>query len=292
MTIKKAIIPIAGMGTRFLPLSKVLTKEFWPLADRPVIEYIVREAIDAGVKKIIFVVKPGDRKILNYFKKNIWLEKTLKKNKKKDSLKSLEELEKFSKKISFSFATQKTPLGDGHAVLQAKNIAGKEPCLVLFGDDVVYSNIACAKQLTQVFNKYQKPVVALSALPKEKLSCYGIVKVKKINDRLYKILDIIEKPTINKAPSNLAVVGKYIINNDVFNFLENSPCQAKQEMRLAGAFKEMIKKGMTIHGYQFKGKWLECGNKTTYLKSNLYVSLKHPVFSKELKKTIKQEKLI
>ena len=292
MSIKKAIIPIAGLGTRFLPLSKVLTKEFWPLADLPVIEYIVREAVSSGAKKIIFVVKPGDRKILNYFKKDIWLEKKLKIRKKKDSLKSLENLEKFSKKITFSFTSQKIPLGDGHAVLQAKSYIKKDACFVLFGDDVVYSKKPCSSQLAQIFNKYKKPVIALCRLPKEKISSYGIVKVKKIAHRLYEIKEIVEKPLINKAPSNLAVVGKYVINSDVFNFLENTPCQAKGEIRLAGAFEEMIKKGMTVYGYEFEGKWLECGNKTTYLKSNFYLSLKNPQFSKELKKMIKQEKLI
>jgi UTP--glucose-1-phosphate uridylyltransferase len=292
MSIKKAIIPIAGLGTRFLPLSKVLTKEFWPLADSPVIEYIVREAVDAGAKRIIFVVKPGDRKILNYFKKDIWLERNLKQRKKKDSLKTLADLEKISKKISFSFATQKNALGDGHAVLQARKLIKNQACFVLFGDDVVYSETSCAKQLGQVYNKYQKPVIALCQLPKEKLGSYGIVKVKKIGPRLFQIKDIVEKPEPGKVPSDLAIVGKYVINSDVFNFLEKSPCQAKGEIRLAGAFKEMIKNNLPVYGYQFKGKWLECGNKTTYLKSNFYISLKHAQFSKELKKMIKQEKLI
>ena len=289
MKIKTAIIPIAGLGTRFLPLSKVLTKEFWPLADLPVLQYILEEAAGSGVKKIVFVTGLKNNKILDYFRKNIDLEKDLKKRKKNEIIKSLEKMEKSFKGISFSFALQKEPLGDGHAVLQAKNLVKKEPCLVLFGDDIVDSQTPCSLQLAKVFEKYQKPVIALHKLPKEKLSSYGIVKAEKISSRLYKIKDIIEKPKTGQAPSDLAVVGKYVINSDVFDFLKNTPSEAKGEIRLAGAFKEMIKRGMEIYGYQFEGKWLECGNKLAYLKSNLYFSLKHPEFGKELKKFLKNK---
>lgn len=302
--IKKAIIPIAGYGTRFLPLSKILAKEFWPLVDIPVIQYIFEEAVNSGIKKIIFVVKPGDKKILNYFKKDLRLEKILKKRKKHEILNSLETLENLSKKIFFSFVYQKEPLGDGHAVLQAKNLVKKEPCLVLFGDDIVEAKIPCSLQLIKIFNKYQKPVIALCKLPKKKLSSYGTVKVEKVGSRLYKIKGIVEKPSTarmammggkkdpssltSQAPSNLAIVGKYIIDSDVFNFLKNTPSQAKGEIKLAGAFNEMIKKGMTVYGYEFKGKWLECGNKLAYLKSNLYLSLKHSQFGEELRKFLKK----
>ena len=163
--------------------------------------------------------------------------------------------------------------------------------MVLFGDDIVDSEVPCSKQLTEVYNKYQAPVIALYKLPEEKLSSYGIVKVEKVGERLYEILGIEEKPALGQAPSNLAVVGKYVINSDVFDFLENTPSQAKGEIRLAGAFNEMIKKGMTIYGYEFEGKWLECGNKAAYFKSNLYLSLKHPQFKDELKKFLKEENL-
>ncbi len=290
--VKKAVIPIAGLGTRFLPLSKALPKEFWPLADLPAIQYIVEEAAAAGIKEIIFTVKPGYRKTLDYFGKNRDLEKRLKKNKKYEILKSLEKLAKLSEKISFSQVVQKNPLGDGHAVLQAKKSVKKEPCLVLFGDDIVDAKIPCSRQLVKVFKERRKPVIALYKLPPEKLSSYGIVRVEKIGRRLYKIKGIEEKPEPGKAPSNLAVVGKYVIDSEVFNFLEKTPSQAKGEIRLAGAFNEMIKKGLTVYGYEFEGKWLECGNKLAYLKSNLYLSLKHPKFGKELKKFLKEEKLV
>jgi len=295
MEIRKAIIPIAGLGTRFLPLSKTTPKEFLPLVDKPAIQYIVEEARNSGIKEIIFVNRPDKKEIetyfTNYLARSPELEDVLRINGKTELLKELEDLDSLNKDISFSYVFQNEALGDGHAVLQAKEMSQKEPCVVLFGDDIVDSEVPCSKQLTEVYNKYQAPVIALYKLPEEKLSSYGIVKVEKVGERLYEILGIEEKPALGQAPSNLAVVGKYVINSDVFDFLENTPSQAKGEIRLAGAFNEMIKKGMTIYGYEFEGKWLECGNKAAYFKSNLYLSLKHPQFKDELKKFLKEENL-
>lgn len=293
--VKKAIIPIAGLGTRFLPLTKVLPKEFFPLIDKPAIQYIVEEAQASGVKEIIFVNRPDKKEIKTYFTKYLnkipELEDLLRIRGKNDLLQEVRNLEKATKKTVFSYVSQKEALGDGHAVLQGQKRAKKEPCLVLFGDDIVESKVPCPLQLTKVFNKYQKPVIALHRLPKESLSSYGIVKVEKVGPRLYKIKGIEEKPSIDQAPSNLAIVGKYVIDSQVFDFLKNSPAQAKGEIKLASTFNEMIKKGLTIYGYEFEGKWLECGNKLAYLKSNLYLSLKHPHFKKDLKKFLKEENL-
>jgi len=289
--VKKAIILTAGLGTRFLPLSKVINKEFWPLVDKPIIQYIIEEAAQANLKQIIFVLRPNDKTLINYFQRNPYLEKILKKKNDVKLLTALKELQNLAKRLSFSYVYQKQPLGDGQAVKQAEKLAQKQPCLVLFSDDVVESKISCAQQLIKVFNQYQKPVIALAKLPPEKLSSYGIVKAKKIKPRLYQIEGIIEKPKPNEAPSNLAVVGKYVIDALVFNYL-NKKITTKGEIRLSGIFNEMIKNGLTIYGYEFKGKWLECGNKLSYLKSNLYFSLKHPQFGKELKKFINQEKIL
>lgn len=296
MAIKKAIFPVAGLGTRFLPLSKALPKELFPLVDKPTIHYVVEEAYASGIKEIIFVNSPEKKEeIEGYFKKYLKnkpsLDKILKKRGKTGILKELAKIEKIGKEISFSQVFQKNPLGDGHAVLQAKKLVGKEACLVLFADDIADSKIPAAKQLIKVFEKYKKPVIALSRLPKERLSSYGVVKVKKVAPRTYKIIGFVEKPGPGEAPSNLAVCGKYVINSDVFSFLEKTPSKAKGEIRLAGAFTEMIKRGMEIYGYEYEGKWLECGDKQTYLKSSLYFSLKDPRFKKELKKFLKEERL-
>jgi len=291
--VTKAIIPIAGLGTRFLPLSKVLPKEFFPLIDKPAIQYIIDEAKNSGIKEIIFVNRPEKKEIERYFARYATnspeLEEILQERGKTELLQELADLEQEAKQIAFSFVSQREQLGDGHAVLQAKHASNNEPCLVLFGDDIVDSKIPCSQQLINVFNKYQKPVIALARLPKEKLSSYAVVRVKKIGPRLYRIEGIQEKPAPGQAPSDLAVVGKYVIDAQVFDFLENTPSLAQGEIRLSGAFDEMIKRGLVIYGYEFEGKWLECGNKISYLKSNIYLSLKDPRFKKELKKFLREE---
>lgn len=282
--IKKVIIPIAGLGTRFLPLTKVLPKELFPLVDKPVIQYIIEEAKASGIKEVIFVNKPGKKLVNNYFEKSLKSKKTSLSKYKKHFLKELKNLEELSKNISFSQVFQKTPLGAAHAVFQAKNLAEKEPCAVLWADDVVESKTPCLKQLIKVFEKYQKPIIALAKVPKESFNFYGMAEVKKINKHLYKIKRIAEKPSIKQSPSNLAVVGKYIITPKVFDYLKKTHFSLKTDISLSLTLSEMAEKGEEIYGYEFEGKWLECGNKLAYLKSNLYLCLKHPQFGKELKK--------
>lgn len=286
--VKKAIVLIAGLGTRFLPLSKVLPKELWPLVDKPVIQYIVEEAVSSGIKEIIFVVGPGNKKTLDYFNKRIpEIEEVLKIRKKNHLLREIKNLEKISQKISFSSVVQRKPLGASQAVLLAKKLIKNEPCAVLYSDDVVESKIPCLFQLIKVFEKYQKPVVALYQIPKEKFHLYGIVEAEKIDKNLYKIKRIVEKPSIKEAPSDLAVVGKYIITPEVFEHLKKASFDLKKDLSLSQSLGEMAEAGKEIYGYQFEGKWLECGNKLAYLKSNLYLSLKHPQFKKELRKFLR-----
>ena len=288
--IKKAIIPIAGLGTRFLPLTKVLPKELWPLADKPVIQYIVEEARASGIKEVIFVIRPDKKEVENYFKKYInkipELEEVLKWRKKNHLLKELKNLEKITKKISFSYVLQKEALGASHAVFQARNLVKKESCAVMWADDVVESKVPCLLQLIKVFQKYKKPVIALYRIPKESFQFYGMVEVEKITKRLYKIKKVVEKPQIKEAPSDLAVVGKFIITPEIFDYLKKTPFSLKTDIALDEILSAIAKEGKEIYGYEFEGKWLECGNKLAYLKSNLYLSLTHPQFGPEIKKFI------
>jgi len=286
--IKKAIIPVGGMGTRFLPLSKVFPKELWPLVDIPVIQYIVEEARQSEIKEIIFVVSPEKKFVLNYFKESPKTEKILKDRKKNHFLQPLKKIEELVSDISFSCVLQRKPLGDGHAVLQAEKILGSEPCGVLFGDDIVDSKVPCLLQLSKIFKTCQKPIIALKKVAKEKLSSYGVVEVEKIANRLYKIKRIVEKPSPEDAPSDLSVVGKYILTPEVFDYLKRAKPNQKKEIILAETFDKMIRDGKIIYGYEFEGEWLECGNKLEWLKSHLYLSLKHPQFGPELKKYLKQ----
>jgi len=266
------------------------------LADIPALQYIIEEAHDSGIKEIIFVSRPEKEKrvILDYFKKYFKrvpeLEEILKKRGRKHLLKELKKLEKISKNISFSQIFQKEPLGASHAALQAEKLIKNEPCAVLYGDDIVESKIPCLLHLIKIFKNYQKPVIALYRIPKESFQFYGMVKVERIAKRLYKIKRVAEKPSIDEAPSNLAVVGKHIITPEVFNHFKKTPFDLKTDITLSESLSKMAEDGKEVYGYEFEGKWLECGNKLAYLKSNLYLSLKHPQFGSELKKYLKKEK--
>ena len=220
--IKKAIIPIAGLGTRFLPLSKALPKELLPLTDKPAIQYIVEEVLNSGIEEIIFINRPEEKTVINYFKKSPKLEKILEQRKKNNFLKDIKKLNEITKNTDFHSVIQKNPMGDGHAILQAKKIIKQEPVAVLFPDDIIDAETPCVAQLTQIFKTCQKPVVALMKMPKEKLSRYGVVEVEKIANRVYKIKKIVEKPSPDSAPSDLVIIGRYIHTSEVFGELQKA----------------------------------------------------------------------
>lgn len=291
MEIKKAIIPVAGLGTRFLPLSKAIPKELWPLADKPLIHYIISEAKGSGIEEIIFVLSPENKKILDYLKPSPTVEKLLKERKKEEILNELKSFEELLSGISFNYVIQKKPLGDGHAILQAEKLVKDEPVVCLFSDDIVESSKPAPLQLIDVFKTCQKPVLSLYSLSEEKLSAYGIVGVEKIANRLFKIRKITEKPKPGEAPSNLCIVGKYVLTPDVFSYLKKAKPSAKGEIILAEVLGKMLEDGKTIYGYEFEGRWFECGSKSAWLKSNLYFSLNHPKFGPELRKFLRENKI-
>lgn len=290
MEIKKAIIPIAGLSTRFLPLSKVVPKELWPLVDVPMIQYVAAEAKNSGIKEIIFVLSPEKRKVLDYFKSSPKIEKILKERKKEGILVEVKKLEEDFRNISFSYVFQKQPLGDGHAILQAAKLVGSEPVACMFGDDIIEAKTPGILQLAKFFKTCQKPVVALYSLPREKIPHYGIVGVEKIANRHYKIKKIIEKPSLEEAPSNLAIVGRYILTPEVFDYLKNAKPAKNGEIILAEVLNnQMLKDGKVVYGHELEGNWFECGDKLRWLKSHLYLSLKHPRYGPELKEYLKKE---
>jgi len=285
--IKKVIIPVAGLGTRFLPLSRAIPKDFFPLVDKPVIQYIIEEVKNSGIKEIVFVTSPGQKDIQNYFKKDTELEKLLAKRKKDKILKDLKDFEEIFKDITFSYVIQKEPLGDGHALLQAAKKVNNEPIAVSFGDDVVDSEEPALAQLISVFKTCNAPVVALKKIPKEKVPAYGVVAVEKIANHLYKIKKIIEKPELSEAPSDLVIVGKYILTPEVFQYLKKAVPSKKGEIILAEVFDKMLLEGKTIYGCELKGEWLECGDKMKWIKSFFYMALKDSRFKEELKNYLK-----
>ncbi len=290
--IKKVIIPIAGLGTRFLPLSKAVAKETMPLVDMPIIQYLVEEAKNSGVEEIIFVINKEKKFILDYFKNDPVLKKLLQQRKKTQELQELEKLENLIKSLKISVVYQEKPLGDGHAILQAASKAKNEPVGVLFGDDIVESETPCLQQLANIYKTCQQPVLSLCSVPKEKLSGYGVVNVDKIARRVYKVKKIVEKPASGKEPSDLAVVGKYILTPEVFNFLKSTKPTDKGEIILAKALDDMLQAGKSIYGHEINGKWLECGTKLDWLKTHAYLSLRSPLFGEEIKKFLRENKLI
>ncbi len=287
LEVKKAIIPVAGLGTRFLPLSKAVPKEFFPLADKPIIQYIVEEVKNSGIKEIVFVVSPRQKTILSYFQKDPELEKVLEKRKKEALLKELKDFENVFEDISISFVVQKVPGGDGHAILQAGRAAKKEPVAVSFSDDVIDSDTPALLQLVNIFKTCNAPVVALKALPREKVTAYGVVDVEKIANGLYKIKKIIEKPELSQAPSNLVICGKYVLTPEVFGYLKTAKPSKKGEIILAEVFDKMLADGKVIYGCEMKGEWLECGDKLKWIKSFFYLCLKDPRYRDELKQYLK-----
>ncbi|MCX6722125.1 MAG: sugar phosphate nucleotidyltransferase [Candidatus Staskawiczbacteria bacterium] len=288
--IKKIIIPVAGLGTRFLPLSMVTSKEFFPLVDKPIIQYIIEEVKKSGIKEVVFVTSPGQKTIFHYFQKSPELEKTLIKRKKDKILAELKSFEEVFDGISFSHVVQKTPLGDGHAILQAARRLEKEPVAVSFGDDIVDSEEPAIAQLMNIFKTCGTPVIALKSLPREKIPAYAGLTVEKIANRLYKIKKITEKPSPEEITSDLTIVGKYILTPEVFTYLKKAKPSKKGEIILAEVFDKMLDDGKIIYGYELKGEWLECGDKTKWLKSFFYLALKDPRFRDELKQYVKSIK--
>ena len=287
--IKKVIIPAAGLGTRFLPLTKVLPKELLPLADEPMLNYVLKEVKDSDIHNVVFVLSERKKMIIDYCKKWAWLENILKQRGKDEILAELHKTESIFEGLSFSTCWQDKPLGDGDAILKAKKLIGKDACGVLFGDDIFRSNTPVISQLARIFVTSQKPIVGLKKIPTDRVSSYGIVDVEKIANRLYKIKGIVEKPkTPSEAPSNLAIVGRYIINSDVFDALKKTPLTNKGELILANALETMIQGGKVVYGYEVNGDWLECGNRVNWLKSNFRFCLNHPQYGPLLKNWLKK----
>ena len=289
-TVKKAIFPIAGMGTRFLPLSKVVSKELIPLVDKPLIHYSVEEALLSGIKEIQLVTRKSQKDVTAYFNPNPELETLLKERNKKEELEMVKGLNDVSKQIKFSQSIQKKASGNVDAIYQAKKFAGNEPVGVFFCDDIIYSKeIPGFQQLKEVYETCQRPVIALKRMPKDKLSQYGVVEVEKIANNVFKIKKVIEKPK-GEAPSDLVILGRYIITPEVFKRIEEDKSMRMNDYSISQVLGEMAEEGKVIYGYEIKGEWLECGDKMTWFKSFLTLLLEHPEFGKKARELLKEVK--
>jgi len=275
--IKKIIIPSTGLGARFFPLSKVVAKELIPLADKPIIDYAVIEARDSGISQVIFVLPENKKIIYDYFRKNQKIESIL----KKQDVNLLKQREKEIKGMSFSFCIQTALKGDGDVILKAKNYVRKQPFAVLLPDNVIISKNPAINQLKRIFQTSNKPVIGLRRIPKDKASLHNTVAVEKIANHLYKIKKIKEKS------SDLAIIGRYILTNEIFSYLKES----KKKVSLSEALNLMLEDGKDIYGYEVDGNWLECNDKESWLKNNLYLSLHHSKYGPILREWLKENKI-
>jgi UTP--glucose-1-phosphate uridylyltransferase len=277
--IRKAIFPVAGLGTRFLPVTKANPKEMLPIVDKPLIQYAVEEAVAAGITDLIFVTGRTKRSIADHFDKAYELENELQKHNKIKMLELVQNI--LPSHVTCIHIRQAEPLGLGHAVLCGRAAVGDEPFAVLLADDLIDDgDQGCLKQMVDVFEKYERSVIAVENIPKEETGKYGIVSSDEINDQIGKLNDIVEKPEPSKAPSTQAVVGRYILTPEIFNLLENIGTGAGGEIELTDAIAELLKKE-EVYSLTFAGKRYDCGSKLGYLQATVEYALKHPELKEE-----------
>ena len=276
--IKKAVFPVAGLGTRFLPATKANPKEMLPIVDKPLIQYAVEEAMQSGITELIFVTGRNKRSIEDHFDKNVELEASLIASNKNLLLESIRSI--IPSHVKCIYTRQSEPLGLGHAVLQAKTIINDEPFAVLLADDLTDANMPVLKQLIIQHEKEQASVIAIEDIPKEKTLQYGIVDVSGSKGNLHKINSIVEKPQPKDAPSTLGVIGRYVFNPEIFDYLEKIKPGKGGEIQLTDAI-QMLLGQQSIFAYQFEGKRYDCGDKLGFMKANIEFSKKHPEIGKE-----------
>ncbi|PIP27046.1 MAG: UTP--glucose-1-phosphate uridylyltransferase [Candidatus Moranbacteria bacterium CG23_combo_of_CG06-09_8_20_14_all_39_10] len=286
--ITKAILPVAGFGTRFLPATKSQPKEMLPVVDKPVIQYLVEEAVASGIEEIIFVTGRGKRVIEDHFDVSYELEDTLVEKNKHDLLQAVRKISSLAK---FSYVRQPMPLGDGHAILQAAHIVGDEPVLVLFGDCLYDSTTPASKQLIETYEKYGDSVIGLSQVEKSDVSKFGVIEGIELDNNNFEIKNIVEKPRVEEAKSNLVAVGKYIITPEVMGVLKDMKVGKSGEIRLADAFDSMLENNRPIYGKELEGEWLDTGDKFNFIKASIKLGLKHPEVGEKLKKFLKDLKV-
>ena len=272
----KAVIPAAGLGTRFLPATKAQPKEMLPVFNKPTIQYVVEEAVAAGIDDILIVTGKGKRSIEDHFDKSFELEYFLRNCGKMENLK---EIEAISEMADIYYVRQKKQKGLGDAILCAKKHVDGDAFAVLLGDTIARSNVPCTQQLLDIHNKYQSSTIAIEKVPDEKVERYGIIRGKKVSNSLYEIEDLVEKPKLNEAPSNLAITGRYILTPEIFDHIENLTPGVGGEIQLTDAMKSLDK----IYGHVFDGKIYDIGNTVEWLKSSIEIALEDPDVGKDLR---------
>ena len=277
----KAIIPAAGLGTRFLPATKAQPKEMLPVFNKPTIQYVVEEAVASGIDDILIITGKGKRSIEDHFDRSFELEYFLKNCGKIDNL---VEIEAISEMADIYYVRQKKQKGLGDAILCAEKHIDGDPFAVLLGDTITRSSVPCTKQLMDIFEKYESSAIAIERLPEEKIERYGIIKGDKVNDSLYRIEELVEKPKLSEAPSNLGITGRYILTPEIFDHLENVSPGVGGEIQLTDAMKSLE----TVYGHVFDGKIYDIGNTVEWLKSSIEMALENEEVRDDMMRYLKK----
>lgn len=277
--IRKAVIPAAGWGTRFLPITKSVPKEILPLVDKPIIQYAVEECAACGIELIIIITSQGKAAIEDYFDKSVGLEHILEQRGKEDLLAKISHL---SNLPNICFVHQKELLGLGHAVLSAKDVVGKEPFLVILPDDLFEQKELVLNKMLNIFEQYHGSVVALKKVEPDKISRYGVVKPKRIAKGVYQIMDFIEKPEPSQAPSNLAIMGRYVLMPEIFEELQSTSFGVGGEIQITDGLKRLLRR-QAVFGYEIEGDYYDAGTILGWIKATMALGLKHPEIGPELK---------
>lgn len=283
MSVRKAVIPAAGFGTRFLPATKSQPKEMMPVIDRPLIQYCVEEAHKAGISNFAIVTGRGKSTMEDYFDQSPELEEFLKEKGKRDLLK---EVERVSRLGEFFYVRQKKSLGLGHAILMAENYVGREPFATLLPDDIFECPMPCIKQLINAFSELKATVIVLGRVDEEGTRKYGIIKPRQISDRVFQVEDMIEKPGPERAFSDLGILGRYVFTPQIFDAIKKTHPDHRGEIQITDAIK-VLSETQPVYGYLFEGKRYDCGDKLGFIKATVELALKRPEFKDELKEFLK-----
>jgi UTP--glucose-1-phosphate uridylyltransferase len=286
-SITKAVFPAAGLGTRFLPATKASPKEMLPLVDKPLIQYVVEEAVSSGIDEIVVITGRGKRAIEDHFDVAFELEEDLK---AKGKHKLLSEMQRIANLVTFCYIRQKKALGLGHAVLMAKRIVGDEAFAVLLGDDIIDAEVPALQQMMEIYKRYPATILAIQKVPKSQTHHYGIIDGKKIEDGIYLVRDLVEKPSPDAAPSNLAIIGRYILTPEIFRALERTKPGKGGEIQLTDGIKILMDK-QPIYAYEFKGARHDAGDKLGFLKATVEFGLKNAEFGADFRSYLKKLKL-
>ncbi len=285
MKIRKAVFPVAGLGTRFIPATKAMAKEMLPVVDKPIIQYAVEEAFAAGIEHIVFVTGRGKKALEDHFDRSFEIEHSLKAKGKDDLLKQIQEL--VPKTGTIIYTRQNQPLGLGHAIWCARDIVGDEPFAVLLADDLIQTDKPVLSEMVKKFDRLRASMAAVMEVDKDQTDKYGILDAKQVEDDIVRINDMIEKPNPDDAPSNLAIIGRYILTPKIFEYLGEGKKGAGGEIQLTDAMKKLLKE-QPVYGYKFKGKRFDCGDKVGFQMANLAFALERPDMRDKLIKFIKE----